>query len=194
MSNLTFLFKSDDEGFTFENIVNIYDLYPEKSKLFNFQLLGQSLNVELPKASMCVIQDFLPNFNSSSFFDEIQIDNPKKKQIFTFTKVNHLPNLNYLFLMVCKILLSCLLVEIIYIPKKYKRVGRNKNKYKKIIGYCCGSALVINFQWFYRSIPITPKVEFIIEKGSLFIMSENATGFNSNKSSIMTLRHSFNIS
>jgi len=61
---------------------------------------------------------------------------------------------------------------------------------KKVIALRLGNTIPLYYQWFYKSEPVGPKIILNnIKHGSMYIMSEKATGFDWKKKNIYTLRH-----
>lgn len=60
---------------------------------------------------------------------------------------------------------------------------------KKVIGLRVGAKLPLHFQWFHKSKPVGNKIEFILNTGDIYFMSEKATGNDWKKKNIYTLRH-----
>lgn len=60
----------------------------------------------------------------------------------------------------------------------------------KVIGIRLGSSHPLHYQWYERFKPVGKRMEFILNSGDLYIMSEKAVGNDWKRSSILTLRHS----
>ena len=60
---------------------------------------------------------------------------------------------------------------------------------KKVIACSLGETRPIHWQWYERSKPIGPRLEFVLNHGDMYIMSEKTTGFDWKKRSKKTLRH-----
>ena len=61
---------------------------------------------------------------------------------------------------------------------------------RKVIGVRLGASLNLCYRWYYKSKPDGDKVEFMLNHGDIYIMSEKAVGFDWKKKKIFTLRHS----
>lgn len=59
----------------------------------------------------------------------------------------------------------------------------------KVIGIRVGASLPLRYLWYYKGVPIGPYIEFILDDGDIYIMSEKTTGRDWKKRNIMTLRH-----
>ncbi len=59
----------------------------------------------------------------------------------------------------------------------------------KVIGIRVGASLPLRYLWFYKNTAMGPYIEFILEDGDIYIMSEKATGRDWKKRNIFTLRH-----
>jgi hypothetical protein len=61
---------------------------------------------------------------------------------------------------------------------------------KKVIALRLGKTIPLHYQWFYKSEPVGPRIILDnIGHGSMYIMSEKATGHDWKKKNIYTLRH-----
>lgn len=60
---------------------------------------------------------------------------------------------------------------------------------KKVIGIRVGASMPIVFQWYHKFQPISPKFNFDLESGDLYVMCSKAVGTDWKRSSIYTLRH-----
>lgn len=60
---------------------------------------------------------------------------------------------------------------------------------KKVIACSLGESRPIHWQWYERSKPIGERIQFTLNNGDMYIMSEKTTGFDWKKRSIATLRH-----
>ena len=61
---------------------------------------------------------------------------------------------------------------------------------KKVIALRLGKTIPLHYQWFYKSEPVGPRIILNnISHGSMYIMSEKATGHDWKKKNIYTLRH-----
>jgi len=60
---------------------------------------------------------------------------------------------------------------------------------KKVIGIRVGASIPLVFQWYYKFQSISPKFNFDLESGDLYVMCSKAVGTDWKRSSIYTLRH-----
>tara|TARA_B100000035_G_C20927440_1_gene521390 strand:- start:240 stop:998 length:759 start_codon:yes stop_codon:yes gene_type:complete len=60
---------------------------------------------------------------------------------------------------------------------------------KKVIACSLGDSRPIHWQWYSNSKPIGERIEFTINNGDMYIMSEKTSGFDWKKRSLKTLRH-----
>ena len=60
---------------------------------------------------------------------------------------------------------------------------------KKVIAVRLNHTIPLHYQWFHRYKPIGRRVELSINHGDVYIMSEKATGYDWQRSSLITLRH-----
>ena len=60
---------------------------------------------------------------------------------------------------------------------------------KKVIACSLGETRPIHWQWYEKSKPIGPRLEFVLNHGDMYIMSEKTTGFDWKKRNKKTLRH-----
>lgn len=60
---------------------------------------------------------------------------------------------------------------------------------RRVIGVRLGSTFPLFFQWFHRFKAIGSRMDFILNHGDIYIMSEKAVGVDWKSSSIYTLRH-----
>ena len=61
---------------------------------------------------------------------------------------------------------------------------------KKVIALRLGETIPLHYQWFYKSEPVGSRIILNnIKHGSMYIMSEKATGYDWKKKNIYTLRH-----
>lgn len=60
---------------------------------------------------------------------------------------------------------------------------------KVVICARLGQELPMHFQWFKNFKPVGERIEFTLNHGDLYLMTEKAVGFDWKKSSIFTLRH-----
>lgn len=60
---------------------------------------------------------------------------------------------------------------------------------RKVIGLRIGGPMSLHFQWFHQSKPVGERVEFILESGDMYMMSEKAVGTDWRKRKVPTLRH-----
>jgi hypothetical protein len=60
---------------------------------------------------------------------------------------------------------------------------------RKVIGVRLGDSIPLHFQWFYKGESVGKRMEFILNDGDMYIMSDKAVGFDWKKRNIMTLRH-----
>jgi hypothetical protein len=60
---------------------------------------------------------------------------------------------------------------------------------KKVIAVRLGETLSLKYQWFYWCHRVADVIEFKVNHGDIYIMSEKASGFDWKKKKILTLRH-----
>jgi hypothetical protein len=60
---------------------------------------------------------------------------------------------------------------------------------RRVVGVRIGATLPLRYQWFYQSKSIGPFINFNLEHGDIYIMSEKAVGTDWKSSNIPTLRH-----
>ena len=60
---------------------------------------------------------------------------------------------------------------------------------KKVIACSLGESRPLHWQWYHDSKPIGARIEFVINSGDMYIMSEKATGHDWKRRKILTLRH-----
>lgn len=60
---------------------------------------------------------------------------------------------------------------------------------KRVIGIRLGSPFTLHYQWYHKSQPVGPRMEFPLVHGDIYIMSEKTVGFDWKKKNIPTLRH-----
>lgn len=60
---------------------------------------------------------------------------------------------------------------------------------RKVVGVRLGDSIPLHFQWFYKNKPVGKRIEFMLNDGDIYIMSDKAVGFDWKRSSILTLRH-----
>lgn len=60
---------------------------------------------------------------------------------------------------------------------------------RRVIGIRVGATLPLRYQWFYQSKPFGPTMDFQLEHGDIYIMSEKAVGTDWKKKNTPTLRH-----
>lgn len=60
---------------------------------------------------------------------------------------------------------------------------------KLVVGIRVGSPLPLRYQWYHESKPFGPSMEFILDHGDVYIMSEKAVGTDWKRKKIFTLRH-----
>lgn len=61
---------------------------------------------------------------------------------------------------------------------------------RRVIGLRAGLTGTLQFRWYYQWKPVSDIMEFELEDGDVYVMSENTVGTDWKKSSIYTLRHS----
>lgn len=61
---------------------------------------------------------------------------------------------------------------------------------KKVVALRLGESMPLYYQWWYKSLPISKRVELEIRHGDFYVMSEKATGNDWMKKNTPTLRHS----
>jgi len=60
---------------------------------------------------------------------------------------------------------------------------------RRVIGIRVGATLPLRYRWFLKSQPFGPAMDFYLEHGDIYIMSEKAVGTDWKKKNIPTLRH-----
>jgi hypothetical protein len=60
---------------------------------------------------------------------------------------------------------------------------------KKVIGCRFGASSKLVYRWFYKAKQISNNIEFMLNSGDIYIMSEKASGYDWKKRNIHTLRH-----
>jgi hypothetical protein len=60
---------------------------------------------------------------------------------------------------------------------------------RKVIGVRLGDSIPLHFQWFFKGKSIGKRIEFMLNDGDMYIMSDKAVGFDWKKRNIKTLRH-----
>lgn len=60
---------------------------------------------------------------------------------------------------------------------------------KVVIGLRLGSTFPLVYQWFFKSQPIGPRIDFSLDSGTMYFMSEKASGNDGRKRTIPILRH-----
>jgi hypothetical protein len=79
--------------------------------------------------------------------------------------------------------------------EKYSDVNVNGCNYRggdrsRNIGIFVGKSMCMCFSWFFKFNPIGKTVKLMLNDGDAYIMSWKTTGFDSKRSSILTLKHS----
>ncbi len=78
---------------------------------------------------------------------------------------------------------------------KYNDVAKNGIGFhgdferKKVIGVRIGQSFPLHYQWFIRFKPVGKRIEFMLNDGDIYVMSEKAVGKDWRCSSLLTLRH-----
>lgn len=60
---------------------------------------------------------------------------------------------------------------------------------RKVIGVRLGESIPLHFQWFYKNKVVGKRMEFALNDGDMYIMSDKAVGFDWKNYNILTLRH-----
>jgi len=60
---------------------------------------------------------------------------------------------------------------------------------RKVIGVRLGDSIPLHFQWFYKNKPVGKRIEFMLNDGDIYIMSDKAVGFDWKQYNILALRH-----
>ena len=60
---------------------------------------------------------------------------------------------------------------------------------KMVVGIRSGASMSLVYQWYYKLQPVEDRMEFQLDDGDMYIMSEKATGNDWHKKNIYTLRH-----
>jgi hypothetical protein len=79
-----------------------------------------------------------------------------------------------------------------YYNLKLKEVGigfHGDTERKKVIAMRLGESMNLVYQWFYKSEPVGNRIEFMLNDGDFYIMSDKAVGQDWMKKNTYTLRH-----
>lgn len=76
-----------------------------------------------------------------------------------------------------------------YDPKKTGIRHHGDTERRITVGMAIGKAKQLVFLWFYRNDPYGVQLEFTVEEGDIYIMSEKSTGYDWRSPSKFTLRH-----
>jgi hypothetical protein len=79
-----------------------------------------------------------------------------------------------------------------YYDLKVKEVGigfHGDTERRKVIAMRLGESMNLVYQWFYQSEPVGKRIEFMLNDGDLYIMSDKAVGYDWMRKKIYTLRH-----
>lgn len=60
---------------------------------------------------------------------------------------------------------------------------------KRVVAIRLGQTMPLHYQWYFRGEPVGERIEFQLNHGDLYVMSEKATGFDWKRRVIPTLRH-----